>query len=444
MTARNKAKTNPEVVHELRTLRHQLSNLKSKYSKHRSAEDQARELSRQLQERVKELNCLYSISRLSDRRDVSLNDLLQTIVELIPSAWQYPESTCARLVLQDRELRTKNFRKSKWKQSSDIFLQGKRAGTLEVYYVKAVPENEPAPFLEEERSLLDTISEHVERIIGYKQAEEQAERQREQLIQLDKMAALGTLVSGVAHEINNPNSFIMLNAPILAETWESIAPILEQYYREHGDFMMGGISYSEMREDIPILFSGILEGSQRIKKIVQSLKDFARAETPNLEQSVDINLVVKSALTLLNNLTRRSTKCFSVQYGKEIPPIKGDFHRLEQVVVNLVQNSCEALPDRHKGIYVSTEYEKNPRRVVVIVRDEGRGIPREHLPHIMDPFFTSKRQTGGTGLGLSVSAGIVKDHNGTLSFTSELGKETVATLILPVSSDQNSNNAAVR
>jgi C4-dicarboxylate-specific signal transduction histidine kinase len=264
------------------------------------------------------------------------------------------------------------------------------------------------------------------------------------MIQLDKLAALGTMVSGVAHEINNPNNFIMLNTPVLLEAYGSIIPILEEYYRENNDFLIGGIPYSEMKDNIPVLFSGILEGAKRIKTIVESLKGFARAEACDLSQIVDVNDVARSALVLLNNQIKKSTRNFSTEHAQNLPAIRGNGQRLEQVIINLVQNACEALTDKQQGIFISTSYNHTRRSVVVEIRDEGVGIRPDKLPHIMDPFYTTKRHTGGTGLGLSVSATIVKDHGGSLTFTSAPGKGTTVTLLLPVDSSSSVSRGAVR
>jgi len=127
-----------------------------------------------------------------------------------------------------------------------------------------------------------------------KHAEEEAKLHQDQLMQASKMVALGTLVSGVAHEINNPNNFIMLNAPLLLEAWENALPILERYYKENGDFILGGMKYTEMRQNIPKLFSGISDGAERIKQIVDNLKNHVKQDTSDLAQSVDINAVLKS------------------------------------------------------------------------------------------------------------------------------------------------------
>jgi C4-dicarboxylate-specific signal transduction histidine kinase len=251
-------------------------------------------------------------------------------------------------------------------------------------------------------------------------------------MQASKMVELGTLVSGVAHEINNPNNFIMLNAPLLVDSWRAAKPILEEYYKENGDFLLGGMMYSEMRENIPKLFSGILEGSERIKQIVADLKDYVRPDTSDLTQPVDLNTVVQSALSLLSNMVRKSTDRFSLDLEKSLPLVKGNFQRLEQVVINLVQNAFQALPDRTKAVRVSTRWDPANDRVVLQVQDEGVGIPPENIPRITDPFFSTKHDSGGVGLGLAISSRIIKEQGGTMRFTSEPGTGTIAEVLLPV------------
>ncbi len=265
-----------------------------------------------------------------------------------------------------------------------------------------------------------------------KRIEEQAKIHQQQLMQAGKMVALGTLVSSVAHEINNPNNFIMLNTPLLSEAWEGALPILDEYCEKNGNFAIGGMKYTEMRDGIGVLFSGIRDGSKRIKQIVEDLKDFVRRDTSDMTQSVDMNAVLKSAISLLSNTIMKSTNHFSVAYGKDLPLLKGNFQRFEQVMINLIQNACQALPDNRKSIRVSTSYEEKKPSMVVEVEDEGTGIPSEMLSHITDPFFTTKSDSGGLGLGLSISSRIVKESGGTLTFTSEPGKGTRAKIVLPI------------
>ena len=272
----------------------------------------------------------------------------------------------------------------------------------------------------------------VEDITAQKKAEEKAKQQEQQLIQADKMIALGTLVSGVAHEINNPNNFIMMNTPLLLELWQEICPILERYYNTSGDFSIKGFNYAELKNDVPDLFKGILNGSKRIKDIVRDLKGFARRETDDINQNVDIDEVVKTAVNLTSSMIEKATRNFSLHYGKDMPGFKGNFQRLEQVLINLIQNSCQALADKEKGIIISTGFNEQTGMITVKVKDEGIGIEPRHLKYIMDPFFTTRRESGGTGLGLSISAAIINHHNGSLSFDSQPGKSTTATITIPV------------
>ena len=157
-----------------------------------------------------------------------------------------------------------------------------------------------------------------------------------------------------------------------------------------------------------------------------------RKDTSDFTQTLDINAILKSAISFVSNMIKNSTNHFSVEYSKDLPVLTGNFPRLEQVFINLIQNACQALPDTQRGIFVSTSCDEEMNNIVVIVRDEGVGIPSENLPHIMDPFFTSKHDSGGVGLGLSISSGIVEEHGGRMIFTSELGKGTKAEIILPV------------
>ncbi|WP_052263236.1 transporter substrate-binding domain-containing protein [Geobacter pickeringii] len=262
-------------------------------------------------------------------------------------------------------------------------------------------------------------------------AEEELRLHQQQLVQADKMAALGILVSGVAHEINNPNGLILLNMPVIRDAFADAAPILEEHYRSHGDFTLGGLRYSRMREEIPRMVEEMTDGARRVKRIVEDLKDFARQGDASLLECVDLNGVARAAVRLVDNLIRTSTTRFSVAYGDDLPPVRGNPQRIEQVVVNLVVNACQALPGPERRIALRTFVDPERDEVVLEVRDEGSGILPEHLSHLTDPFFTTKRESGGTGLGLAVSAGIVKEHGGRLDFDSLPGEGTTVRLVLP-------------
>jgi polar amino acid transport system substrate-binding protein len=268
-------------------------------------------------------------------------------------------------------------------------------------------------------------------VVERKRAMEELRLNQAQLIQADKMAALGVLVSGVAHEINNPNGYILLNMPFLKDVYLDSAEMLEQRYLEHGDFMLGGLRYSAMREELPGMLDEMLEGARRIKRIVEDLKDFARQEDAPRLEPLDLNAVARTALRLVDNSIRKATHRVEVAYAEDLPKVRGNAQRIEQVIVNLVLNACQALPDSGRGIRVSTQHEPGKSAVLLAVEDDGVGIPAENLSRLTDPFFTTKRESGGTGLGLSVSAGIVKEHGGSLQFSSRPGAGTTVVLSLP-------------
>lgn len=265
-----------------------------------------------------------------------------------------------------------------------------------------------------------------------KRALEELQRHQDKLIQADKMASLGILVSGVAHEINNPNALILLNTPILKEAYADAVEILEEYYHQHGDFSLGGLPYSRMRAEIPRLTDEVQESARRIRRIVDDLKDFSRRDDAAISTFFDLNPVVEAALRLVDPTLRQATANFHVDLASGLPKICGSPQRIEQVVINLILNACQALTDRNDSITVLTRLDREAAQVVLEIRDSGSGILPEHLPHLTDPFFTTNREIGGSGLGLAISAGIIEKHGGRLEFDSTPGIGTIVSVHLPL------------
>ncbi|MBS1213316.1 MAG: domain S-box protein [Proteobacteria bacterium] len=269
-------------------------------------------------------------------------------------------------------------------------------------------------------------------ISARKRLEETTRQQELKLIQASKMTALGTLVSCVAHEINNPNQLILMNSGLLSDAWSDALDVLESHHREAGGFTLGGLPYDEMRQAVPVLVHDIYDGAKRIERIVADLKDFARPRVSSgTTEAFSLNDAVQRALRLLGHLIGRKTARLQTDLAESLSPLRGDAQQVEQVVVNLLVNALEALPTREHGVYVSTFAPAADAGVVLEIRDEGIGIAPEHLEQLCDPFFTTKQASGGTGLGLAITQSLVQAHGGQLDFSSERGKGTVARVLFP-------------
>lgn len=254
-----------------------------------------------------------------------------------------------------------------------------------------------------------------------------------QLLQADKMAAVGTLASGVAHEINNPNGLILLNMDFLKQAYADMQPMI-QYYCENVDEVpqIAGLPCDALQEHMTPILDDTMQASLRIKNIVEDMKDFARPESADWEEKFNLNEVIKAALRLLKNMIKNCTDSFHISYGQNLPLMQGSAQKIEQVFLNLVINACQAIQDREQKVEIKTEYNFIMREICLTVRDEGEGIDPHDMSSLFDPFFTTKREHGGTGLGLSICDTIVKAHHGTLEIQSELDKGTTVVVRLPV------------
>jgi hypothetical protein len=237
--------------------------------------------------------------------------------------------------------------------------------------------------------------------------------------------------AGMGHEINNPNNFILSNAQLLQDIWYDASKILQKYYEQNGDFPMGGLPFSEMNRNVSQILYRIIEGSQRIRNIVASLKSYSVHREDGTYEEVDINRVINYALLIIGHQIKKFTDNFTVDLSNELPPVRGDSHALEQMIINILMNAVQALPDRKSGVAIATQYNDKDKQVIIRVRDEGIGMSGETLKRLFDPFFTTKHDKGGTGLGLSISLSIIKKSNGSIEFESEAGKGTTCLIKLP-------------
>ncbi len=289
-------------------------------------------------------------------------------------------------------------------------------------------------------------------ITGRKQMEDTLQRQAEeqsalieqlkmaqaQLMQSEKLASIGQLAAGVAHEINNPIGFVNANLNTLGNYVATLLEGIKLYQCVTNGSLPSSVAQSEMQafeeradlqflsEDVTELLAESNEGLQRVKNIVQSLKDFSRTGESNW-QMADLHRGLDSTLNIANNELKYKVTIIK-QYG-ELPMIKCLASELNQVFMNLLVNAAQAIQDRGS---VTIRTERCGQRVAVSISDTGHGIAPEHINRIFEPFFTTKPVGSGTGLGLSLSYGIIKKHGGDIHVSSETGKGTTFRIELPI------------
>lgn len=223
-----------------------------------------------LRERVKELTCLYGIAQIAQQPGLSIGQSLQAIVELLPPAWQYPGDACARILLGGQSFVTADFQETRFCQSAEIIVGGKARGLIEVIYRRDKPHFAEGVFLKEERSLIDTVAQEVALIVERREAEEQKSRLEEQLRHADRLATIGQLAAGVAHELNEPLANVLGFAQSIAKE--------------------PGLPERAARD-----VQKIVRTSLHAREIIQKLLIFARQQPP-LKAEVDLNEVVQESL----------------------------------------------------------------------------------------------------------------------------------------------------
>jgi len=253
----------------------------------------------------------------------------------------------------------------------------------------------------------------------------------QQLQQADKLASLGQLVSGIGHEINNPNQFIRGNIKIVKQAIGDMLPIIDEYYQAHRELKIARLNYDFLREHIMTLVDDMAHGSERIKAIVEGLRTFVRRDDGLLVDTCDMNTLVEASTRLVHQEVHKRAEV-RLELAEGIPPFTGNSQKIEQVLINLLVNAGQAMPEDRKGlITVRTGMDNN--HILVEVKDDGQGMTERVMKQIFDPFFTTKRAKGGTGLGLSISYKIVDEHGGKISVASKPGVGTTFTIRIPCS-----------
>lgn len=263
----------------------------------------------------------------------------------------------------------------------------------------------------------------------------QLERLQAQLVQTEKMASLGQLSAGIAHELNNPAGFVYGNMDLLQGYIAELVKLFDAYGEvvlpaeaaRRVDSLKTEIGYERLISDLSSIISDCREGAQRICDVVKNLRLFSRLDEAEFK-SIDINEGIDSTIRLLSSYYSSGRIVLRRDYA-ELPPVNCYAGQLNQVWMNLLVNAAQAVGDQGE-VTISSKLGGNS--VAVAISDTGCGIPENKLSRIFDPFFTTKPVGEGTGLGLSISYGIVERHGGTITVVTQVGKGTTFTVTIPI------------
>jgi len=379
-----------------------------------NSEARLSELTFRLTERVKELNCLYGISRLFENEELSLDDLLRGVLNFIPPAWQYPDITCARIKVKRRELTTVNFKETDWKQIQNINVNRRRFGTLEVCYLAEKCAFKEDPFLKEEWSLLYVIAERlghmIERHIDAGNAQFLYQRERELREKLQsEMRVRVDFTRKLMHELKTPLTALIATSQLL---------------------------YDETKgEKLGKLAGYIWESANNLNIRIEELHDVVRGETGilklNLTQ-VNIKKLLQSLVEETRALCQQNGMTIDLYIKEGLPEVYADPDRIRQVMLNLINNALKYAKDGQK---IEIEAVRKSEAVQVEVKDYGQGIPEERQDSIFEPNYQQlhpEERSGGLGIGLTLCKTLIDLHGGRIWLESQAGQGSSFFFTIPV------------
>ena len=263
-------------------------------------------------------------------------------------------------------------------------------------------------------------------------AEHGLRQSQAQLRQVQKMEALGTLLAGVAHEINNPINTLMFNVSLLSDIWRDVLPLLQQRAREEPGAKYGGVPVGMLAGKLGQVLEDTNEAVTRAASIVHHLKEFARpSPVPQLKET-SLNLAVEKALSLSNATLRKARVEIKTRLDPDLPDLLADPTSLEEILINLVMNAVEAIDHDHGLVEVRTGRDATGGMISLEVADNGRGVPEEIADRLFEPFVTQRPNGNGTGLGLSVTRDLVEEFGGAIAYESTPGEGTVFKVLFPL------------
>ncbi len=365
--------------------------------------DNQNQLEFKLQERIKELECLYAIAQLSIKnanRPVSEN--LNKAIPIIKKAWQFPEITEVCIQFDKKIYESNSFSKGIRFQEAALVINDIERGFLKVSYTEEKPQEQEGPFLSEERSLIDTLAQEISSSIERFENKEEKKLLEQKLRHSDRLATLGELIAGIAHELNEPLGSIL-----------GFAQLIESENPEN----------TQLLEDV----AKIIKASLHSREVIRKLMLFSKYDEQE-NGMMNVNETIANGLYLLETRCKKEDIKIVKLMSEDLPDIQANETQIKQIIVNLMVNAIHAMPNGGQ-LLLQTNHDK--KGIYLIVQDNGTGIAENHLQKVFDPFFTTKEVSTSTGLGLSVVHGIVKSLNGRINVESHLGVGTRFELFFP-------------
>jgi len=376
---------------------------------------ETRKIEFQLKERVKELKCLYELSRIAWDTSNNLDVILNRMLKILPAAMQHAVLAEARIVFNHHTYESRRYHQVNHKITSDLLIDGKKVGIVEVGYRLGKVIDAIKPFLPEEKKLLNTVSRELSFMIKRSFIEEEKQKLQVKLQHVERLAFVGELSAGIAHELNEPLGRILRFAQLIKK---------------------GGSLNNQQNEDI----ERIIKSSLYTREIIKKLMIFSR-QMPQQLTEVNINEIVEDILYFIDVGYRSNQIRIERNLDAKLPLIKADSVQMTQMLVNLITNAIHSMPDGGE-LVIATQ--RNGGEIKLSVKDTGEGMSPEVRKKIFEPFFTTKPIGQGTGLGLSVVQGIIDAHDGKITVKSIPGKGSKFEVSLPVKRNVKKNNEKKR
>ncbi len=364
-----------------------------------------------LKERIKELKCLYELSRIALQSKNDLRSVATKTLTILPAALQHPGLAEAKITIAKSEFKTPKFGYVKNTLSVPISIDGQQAGSVEVGYRGHRTVNVKQPFLKEEKSLLRAIARELSLVTKRTTIEEERKSLQIQLQHVERLALIGELTAGIAHELNEPLGRILGFSQLIKK---------------------GGMLKEQQEEDL----ERIIKASLYTREIIKKLMFFSR-QMPQQITTVNLNEVISNILYFIDARYQGNRISITQKLQEPLPAIQADAVQLSQVLVNLITNSIHAMPG---GGNLLIKTVSKPDHVSLIVKDNGQGMSSSVKKKIFEPFYTTKPVGQGTGLGLSVVQGIVSAHHGKVNVQSQPGKGSKFEIQLPIKHNNKFNS----